>query len=375
MTRHGFVVGLLVAVVSVGAFGAQAPVGDVSGVLAWIPHVRTTPEYDNVVTVLGARPAETRTTDPAELERLLAGKSVLLIPEQHEADAATLERLGKAVEGVLKGFLGRNGRIVGMTFADGAEDILRGAGIWSCDDAFNLTEDDLAVAVAGHPLAAGVAATFEGPSGSTDFRTMPPDAVVVVWDPRDEAPVVFQWNALGGTIVMLGFDFFAYNDATAAILRNAVGLAPPPVTLGPPGPEATAVLTSVTVSDVEGLLTELGLTFERRTDEYGDPLWVFEIEGITVVLSVDDETAGLSGRYQFLMLYAGWIAEGRVSLAVVNDWNLQKRGSRAYLDRDQDPVIESDLYLHGGVTRDTIRQFIERFGRSAADFRSHIGAD
>jgi hypothetical protein len=222
---------------------------------------------------------------------------------------------------------------------------------------------------------ASVPTTFEGPSGSTDFRDMPSDAVVVVWDPRDEAPVVFQWNALGGSIVVLGFDFFAYNDATAAILRNAVGLAPSPVSRGPPSPEATAVLTSVTVSDVEGLLTELGLTFERRTDEYGDPLWSFRLGDIRVVLSVDDETADLSDRYQFLMLYAGWIAEGRVSLAVINDWNLQKRGSRAYLDRDNDPGIEADLYLRGGVTWDTIKQFIERFGRSAADFRSHIGAD
>ncbi len=363
-----------------GVAGAQPAAVDPSTVLAWIPYVRVTPEYDNVVKVLGFRPVETKTTDPAELERLLTGKSVLLIPEQPEAETASLETMGKATGSVLRGFLARRGRIVGMTHAKGAEDILRGAGIWSCDDDYDMKDVDLAVAVAGHALVAGVPATFKGPDGSTDFAGVPSDAVIVVWDPRDRAPVVFQWSAHGGSIIMIGFDYFSFNDATAGILRSAVppslpSLSPCPACPSCPAcPPVTAVWTSVSVSDVERALSELGLAFERKTDKAGDPYWSFRTEGITVGLFVDDQTAKLSGAYQYLVLYAGWSTGGKGSCTEMNSWNLQKRGSRAYLDRDNDPGIEADLYLRGGVTWDAIKQFIERFRISVKAFETHIGA-
>lgn len=372
MSMKSVVFGLVfVSLLVLSGPGARAAVSDASSVLAWIPYVRVTPEYDNLVKILGFRPAETKTTDPADLELQLGGKSVLIIPEQHETDEATLEDLGYSVSDVLVAFLERGGRIVGMTFGNGAEDILRGAEIWSCGDGWDVRNANLAVALPDDPLAEGVAPEFTGPDGSTDFWDVPDDAIVIVWDPTDEAPVVFLWATQGGTVVMLGFDYYAYNDATARLLRNAVGVTttsqlPTVVTMD-------AVYRDLSAADIERVLTELGLTFERKTDAVGDPYWSFRLEGTRAALFVYDETAEGSGRYAELQLYAGFVMTPSPSCALINDWNRRYRGSRAYLDRDNDSIIESDLYLRGGATWDAIKEFIERFGRMATAFKDHIG--
>lgn len=345
------------------------------GILAWIPFVRMTPEYDNVVEVLGGRPAETSTTDPAELEALLADRTVLLIPEQYEAEEATLEDLGLAAARVLADFLARGGRIVGMTYSKGADDILRGAGLWDVVDGYDVTGAALAVAVSGHPLVEGVDARFDGADGSTDFSGLPDSAVVLVWDTFDKAPVVFTWETGGGAIIMLGFDLYAYEDATARIVRNAVGIAAQPVVSPLPRPDPDDILRDLGAADIEEILVDLGLTFDRRTDSRGDPYWVLYLDDLTVVLSVDDEVEGSPGRHQYLQLYAGWITEGGASCEVVNEWNYRTRGGRAYLDADGDVVLESDLYVRGGLTQEAIVQFFKRFERLAKAFEAHLAGE
>lgn len=344
-----------------------------AGVLAWIPYVRLTPEYGNVVEILGARPAETATTDPAELEALLAEKTVLLIPEQQMTDEGTLERLGLAVADVLAGFLARGGRIVGMTYGKGADDILRGAGLWQVTDAYDVTGAVLGVALPDHPLAQGVSAQFEGTDGSTDFWDLPEGATVVVWDTFDEAPVVFWWETRGGTVVMLGFDAYEYTKATAQLLVNAVDLAR--ATPAKPTAVRDGVVRDLDAAEIEAMLVALGYTLDARTDSYGDPFWVIYLDPATVALFVDDPVDSAPGRYQYLQLFALWATAGEISYEKVNDWNRISRGSRAYLDEEGDVVLESDLYLRDGVSRDTVTQFFQRFEQSVIRFKAYLGME
>ncbi len=339
-----------------------------AGILAWIPYVRMTPEYDHVVEALGGHPTETATTEPEELALLLEGRAVLLIPEQQEADEAALEALGTEVAGVLRAFLSRGGRIVGMSFARGAEDLLRGAGLWEVNDGYNVTGGTLGVARTDHPLAAGIPTRFPAPDGSTDFYGLPEGATVVVWDTYDKAPVVFTWEVGGGTVILLGFDLYERTEATVGLLRNAVGL--------PAAPSSTAaserVVRDVGVSEVEEVLVDLGLTFDQRTDPYGDPVWVLYFDDLTAILSVDDAAEEAPGRFRYLGLYAGWTTGGEVSCDALNAWNRLTRGSRAYLDEEGDAALESELYLGDGVTLATVQAFIERFGRLARAFAEYI---
>jgi hypothetical protein len=464
------------------------------------------PEYENVVKVLGFRPAETKTTDPLELERQLVGKRVLVIPEQQETSEEALERLGAAVASKLRAFLTSGGRIVGMSYALGAEDILRGAEIWSCSNDVNLTGDDLAVAQPSHPLAKGVSESFKGPDGSTDFKHVPSGgATVIVWDPWDRAPVVFEWTTGGGTIVMLGFDYFAYNEATATLLRNAVTPLPPPgpcpicdggvysygvwrlqydskekdmyivsaggdlafrirwdsngwfyfIERGVPGiawstgqtsdplmdfriPVATiletppvgavpespftmgewefvfrasrltianakdvgvesyqglilekgeavatfqgrrsvrtfsigcpVLLATISVSGVESILDSLGLVY-TRLDVKGTPVWFFKLDGNAVALF--PFLPAPTGAYWGLQLLYVATATPRTSDQVYR-WNVEKRGSRAYIDDDGTPVLEAEIFLDGGVTRDGVIAFILRFSRSVREFKDFL---
>jgi len=51
-----------------------------------------------------------------------------------------------------------------------------------------------------------------------------------------------------------------------------------------------------------------------------------------------------------------------------NDWNREHRLSRAYLDTDNDPVLESDLGAEGGLSEERVRAFITTFRISMVAF-------
>jgi hypothetical protein len=54
------------------------------------------------------------------------------------------------------------------------------------------------------------------------------------------------------------------------------------------------------------------------------------------------------------------------TLATVNEWNQKNNFSRAYIDKDGNAVLESDLVLSGGVTNDTVEIFVKTFRDSVA---------
>ena len=49
----------------------------------------------------------------------------------------------------------------------------------------------------------------------------------------------------------------------------------------------------------------------------------------------------------------------------VNEWNKNRRLSRAYIDNDGDPVLEADLLASGGVSMSRLRRFIDVYVRSS----------
>ena len=72
-------------------------------------------------------------------------------------------------------------------------------------------------------------------------------------------------------------------------------------------------------------------------------------------------------------LQAYYVVTGaNVSHADMNEWNRTKRLSRAYLDSDEDPVLESDLLANAGLTESHVTEFFRVFKDSAAIFRDFI---
>lgn len=71
--------------------------------------------------------------------------------------------------------------------------------------------------------------------------------------------------------------------------------------------------------------------------------------------------------------YAGW-SKVNVSLNQINEWNKAKRFSRAYIDKDGDPVIEFDVDLDdGGMSQALFIDNVQFWETSLAGFKKHIG--
>lgn len=72
-----------------------------------------------------------------------------------------------------------------------------------------------------------------------------------------------------------------------------------------------------------------------------------------------------------LQFYASF--KRKTTLGRINDWNASKRYTRAYLDKDGDPVLEADLDLEGGVSYGAVAEFFKTWVTSVKLFTQHIG--
>ena len=109
------------------------------------------------------------------------------------------------------------------------------------------------------------------------------------------------------------------------------------------------VVTSISVSDLRSLLSDMG--YEPRTLEGQDNAWAVQMADRPVLIRVGGEGKNL--------LLWSYVQGG--SLDKVNQWNKEKRFSRAYLDGDGDANVEWDIDLEGGVTVEAVREGIRTF--------------
>jgi len=116
---------------------------------------------------------------------------------------------------------------------------------------------------------------------------------------------------------------------------------------------------------LDEVLTEMEIEYTMTLDELGDPLWTLTLSGILITIVSYDKTA--PGQYASLLFYSGWATDTEISLSAINDWNMHSRFGRAYLDDSRDPVIELDLLLSGGVTSETIQEYIQVFVATVSD--------
>ena len=117
---------------------------------------------------------------------------------------------------------------------------------------------------------------------------------------------------------------------------------------------ALALTLSAQAQDVTGANTDEILNAARgygsaslTTQSNGDPQITGKINGITYQVYFRNCTNNTD--CEDLNFYLGFL-DIKPTLEVINDWNLNKRFSRAYLDQDQDACVEMDLDLVEGVS-------------------------
>jgi hypothetical protein len=72
-----------------------------------------------------------------------------------------------------------------------------------------------------------------------------------------------------------------------------------------------------------------------------------------------------------LQLYSGF-RDLKVTLSRINEWNKTKRFAKAYLDKSNDPCLEGDIELTGGVTKANVKEWIKTYAVALRQFVEFI---
>lgn len=112
------------------------------------------------------------------------------------------------------------------------------------------------------------------------------------------------------------------------------------------------------VRQVERVLSDMGIDFERSKDSSGDPLLKLKLLDVKVqIFFFDCSDNGCTS----MQLHAGFRMDSKPPCSYVNEWNRTKRYGRLYLDSEGDIHIEYDVDFEGGVTTGVVKAAIEKF--------------
>jgi hypothetical protein len=89
-----------------------------------------------------------------------------------------------------------------------------------------------------------------------------------------------------------------------------------------------------------------------------------KMNGYTVYYALNEERTVI--RAQFA------VKSEDVSIGKINNWNRTRRFSRAHLDEDFWPVLESELMVCDGVTAETVKTFVLGFEFSQRTFIKEV---
>ncbi|MFO0870616.1 MAG: YbjN domain-containing protein [Pirellulales bacterium] len=119
------------------------------------------------------------------------------------------------------------------------------------------------------------------------------------------------------------------------------------------------VVAKMSAGRIERLMQQLGL---QNVTEIDNNTYRFEFDGVRIVLFNKGDT---------LRLYTEFSGT-QIRLSRINEWNRVKRFVRAYLDEDDDAVLEGDLQLTGGVTEQNVSEWIKTYQSLIRAFRNGL---
>lgn len=125
----------------------------------------------------------------------------------------------------------------------------------------------------------------------------------------------------------------------------------------------------ISASDPKAIL-DIAKGFGRASlekDKDGDPKIVGRINGklyqILFFGCTDNEDC------DNIQFQAGW-SNTKITLPQINRWNRGKRFGKAYLDADNDPVIEMDVNTDYGITRKNLEDTFDYWVKVLSSFKS-----
>ncbi|KRA45753.1 YbjN domain-containing protein [Devosia sp. Root635] len=132
---------------------------------------------------------------------------------------------------------------------------------------------------------------------------------------------------------------------------------------------AQPLLTGADTSEILNAARGYGAA-TLTTQSNGDPQITGKIEGITYQIYFRNCTNNAD--CEDLNFYLGFL-DLKPTLEVINDWNYNKRFSRAYIDQDDDACVEMDLDLVKGVTAEYLDSQFGLWAMVVGQFAEHVG--
>ena len=119
-------------------------------------------------------------------------------------------------------------------------------------------------------------------------------------------------------------------------------------------------------------LQDAGYSAKLGTDRVGDPMITSGVSGTTFQIYFYNCTQNKDcATVQF---HSGYDLRNPVDLPKINEWNRTKRFARAFLDKENDPILEMDVDLDdGGLSPALFIDDIEFWASLLGDFERHIG--
>jgi Putative bacterial sensory transduction regulator len=119
-------------------------------------------------------------------------------------------------------------------------------------------------------------------------------------------------------------------------------------------------------------LQEGGYAAKLGIDKVGDPMITSGVSGTTFRIIFYNCTAHKD--CATVTFNSGYDLATSPGLERINEWNRGQRFGRAYLDKENDPILEMDVDLDdGGLSPALFIDNIEFWASSLAKFEQHIG--
>jgi len=197
---------------------------DSTKILAWITYADLAQEYTHTLQAISQyydryTVSQTTVTDSSVLRSELADKQLFLIPEQESGSSTEFTFLGTAWKNVLNNFVTNGGVVILCGSTRGSEQILKASGLMDLDYSYRSSSVTMSVLDTSHYLTQGLSLSIPA-QDATIFYNCNDSSTVNLVTYNNMVSVAVRDIGLGH-VVLIGFDFYSYDDNAAKIISNA----------------------------------------------------------------------------------------------------------------------------------------------------------
>lgn len=136
-------------------------------------------------------------------------------------------------------------------------------------------------------------------------------------------------------------------------------------------PATAQSVDKITTKEVFAVLDELGLSYTVERDFEDMPRVNVNTAALPAEqMSISFYDCDANDQCEDIMIWS-WYT-GKPSMETVNAWNEENRFTRAYIDEDQDAVLETDINATGGIGTDAIGILMRTYFEASKNFAVHI---